>query len=250
MSDLRHPDDAVDRELTAHVLGELDAVESDRLQQRLRNDPELRSRLKQLSATVVVLSQLPREAWEPEEPPPPPNVDLGTPTAAPAATLPERAHRRRRLRLPGAHVMRRPLTTVAAAAALVAVGVLVGVLVKSSSGSTSARIVASARLAPIANLDPSARGVFQLASDRTARFEVSGLTRTDSHHVYELWLMDTTRDLISIATFRVNATGRAQLTLTLPAAPAHFRYLDVSLQPLDGSAAHSKISVLRGPTPI
>jgi len=231
------------------VLGELDAVESERLEQRLRDDPELRSRLTQLSATVLALSQLPREAWEPEEPPPPPAVDLGSPAAAPPAALAEHARRRRRLRLPGGQLITRPLTTVAAAAALVAVGVLVGVVVKSSSGSTSAQIVASAQLAPIDNLDPAARGDFQLASDQTARFEVSGLTPTDGRHVYELWLMDTTRDLISIATFRVSSTGRAQLTLTLPAAPTHFHYLDVSLQPLDGTATHSKISVLRGPTP-
>ena len=78
-------------------------------------------------------------------------------------------------------------------------------------------------------MDPSARAVFRLASDETARFEVSGLAPTDGRHVYELWLMDSTSDLISVATFRVNAAGRAQLTLTLPAAPSHFRYLDVSL---------------------
>jgi len=79
--------------------------------------------------------------------------------------------------------------------------------------------------------------------------EVSGLQPTDAGHVYELWLMDSTRDLISVATFRVNAAGAAQITAPLPAPPSHFRYLDVSLQPLDGTALHSSQSVLRGRTP-
>ena len=247
MSDLHNLDDAVEQELVAYALGELDAVESERLEQRLADDPDLRSRFTELSATALSLSQLPAEAWEPEEPPRPPALNLLTPTSASAATPSTR--RRHRLQLLGGWLALRPLATVAAAAALVAVGVLVGVLVRSSSGSTSTHIVASAQLAPIDRVDPSARAVFRLAADRTAQFDVSGLAPTDSRHVYELWLMDSASDLISIATFRVDSAGRAQLALSLPVAPSHFRYLDVSLQPLDGTALHSKISVLRGTAP-
>jgi hypothetical protein len=247
VSGLHHPDNAVERELIAYAFDELDAAERERLEQRLAGDPDLRSRLAELRATALALSRLPGEAWEPEEPPPPPALDLGAASSA-AAGMPN-ARRLRGPRSLRGRLVLRPLTAVVAAAALVAVGVLVGVLVRSSSSSTSAHIVASARLTPIGNEDSSARAVFRLASDQTARFEVSGLAPTDSRHVYELWLMDSTSDLISIATFRVNSAGRAQLTLTLPAAPSHFRYLDVSLQPLDGTALHSKISVLRGETP-
>jgi anti-sigma-K factor RskA len=249
MSNLRRPDDGLERELVAHALGELAAVERERLEQRLADDPDLRSRFAEARATVLALSQLPREAWETEEPPPAPALDLDPPTSAAARTLPDHAGRRRRPRLLGGQVTMRPLATVVAATALVALGVLVGVLVKSSSGSPTAPIVASAHLAPIANVDPSARAVFRLEADQTASFKVSGLAPTDSRHVYELWLMDSTRDLVSIATFRVGSAGRAQLTMTLPVSPSHFRYLDVSLQPLDGTAAQSKISVLRGATP-
>jgi hypothetical protein len=60
--------------------------------------------------------------------------------------------------------------------------------------------------------------------------------------------MDSTSDLVSIATFRVTAAGRAQLTLPLPTSPSHFRYLDISLQVVHGSAVHSAESVLRGRT--
>lgn len=249
MSDVRHPDEALERELIAYVLGELGATESEQLEQRLAaGDSDLRSRLAELSATTLALSRLPDEAWAPlEEPPPPPALDVGAPRSA-AARRPHRETARRPLLL-GGRLSIRPLAAAAAAAVLVATGVLVGALIKSSAASTAARIVASADLKPIDSVDPTARAVFRLASDRTARFEVSNLAPTDSHHVYELWLMDSTRDLVSIATFRVDAGGRAQLTLTLPVAPSHFRYLDVSLQPLDGTALHSNISVLRGAAP-
>jgi anti-sigma-K factor RskA len=237
------PGEAGERELIAYALGELDAVENERLEQRLADDPDLRAQLRELDATVLALAQLPGEAWEREQPPPPPALGLDAAKSAPSP------RGRRRPRLPGARRGLRPLATLAGAAALVAAGVLVGVAARSSSGSATAHIVASAQLAPIDNANHSARAVFRLASDRTARFAVSGLAPTDSNHVYELWLMDSTKDLISIATFRVNPDGRAQLTLTLPTAPSHFRYLDVSLQPLDGTAVHSKTSVLRGATP-
>jgi anti-sigma-K factor RskA len=249
MSNLRQPDDGVERELVAHALGELDAVERERLERRLADDPDLRSRFADASATVLALSQLPREAWDAGEPPPAPTLEIDPPTSAAASTLPEHAGRRRRLRWPGGPFTVRPLATVVAATALVAIGVLVGVVVKSTSGSTTARIVAITQLAPIDKVDPSARAVFRLESDQTASFTVSGLAPTDSRHVYELWLMDSTRDLVSIATFRVGSAGHAQLTMTLPVSPSHFHYLDVSLQPLDGTAAQSKISVLRGATP-
>lgn len=107
----------------------------------------------------------------------------------------------------------------------------------------------SARLVPVDAADPAGRAVFRLASDRrSARLEVNGLAPTDTGHVYELWLMDSPSGLISIATFRVDSAGRAQLTMAVPTDPQHFRHLDVSLQPLDGTARHSSVSVLRGTT--
>jgi anti-sigma factor RsiW len=247
VSGVHYPDDAVERELIAYALGELDTTQRDRLERRLAGDPELRSRLSDLNATVLALSQLPGEAWAPEQPPPPPALELGPPSSAPAPR--PSARRRRGLRSLRGQLALRPFTTAVAAAALVAVGVLAGVAIRSSSGSAATHVIANSKLVPIDNVDPSARAVFALTSEQTARFEVSGLAPTDGRHVYELWLMDSTSDLISIATFRVNAAGHAELTLTLPTAPSHFRYLDVSLQPLDGTALHSSISVLRGATP-
>jgi anti-sigma factor RsiW len=49
MSNLRQPDDGVERELVAHALGELDAVERERLERRLADDPDLRSRFAEAS---------------------------------------------------------------------------------------------------------------------------------------------------------------------------------------------------------
>jgi hypothetical protein len=134
------------------------------------------------------------------------------------------------------------------AVAVLAVGVAIGIAIGSSSSGSSPATVATARLSPIGGADPSARGVFRLAADRTARLAVSGLAPTGSRHVYELWLMNSTSDLISVATFRVSDGGRADITLSLPVSPSHFRYLDISRQPLDGTAVHSDASVLRAPT--
>jgi anti-sigma-K factor RskA len=240
-------DDAAERELVAYALGDLDPAERERLEQLLARDGDLQARLTELTATTLALSQLPGEAWELEEPPPPPALDPGTRVTA--STRVARARHRGILRLGRREFVLRPLTLAVAATTLVALGALIGVVVRSSSGSTRARILASARLAPIDDVDPSARAVFGLTSAQTARFAVSGLAPTDKGHVYELWLMDSTSDLISVATFRVNSAGSAHLTLALPTSPSHFHYLDVSLQPLDGVALHSKTSVLRGATP-
>lgn len=233
--------EALDPELVAYVLDELDPGARERLDQRLQADRALRVRLAELSATVGALAQLPAQAWDREEPPP-----LRPPVSAGSAPAPALRARPPRL----AAAVRRVLAPLPAALAIAAlgIGVLIGVGV-AGGGPAGPAIVATADLLPIDGTNPSARGVFRLASGRIGRLEVNGLRPTDGRHVYELWLMDSTRDLISVATFRVNAAGDAQITSPLPAAPSHFRYLDVSLQPLDGTALHSSQSVLRGRTP-
>jgi anti-sigma-K factor RskA len=243
MSSGHQRQDALDPELVAYVLDELDPDARERLERRLEGDRALRARLAELSATVGALTELPAQAWDREEPP-----RLGAPASARIVGAPARVRRPPRLRLaPAVRRLLAPLPAALGIAAL-AIGVLIGVGV-AGSGPAGPAIVATADLLPIDGTRPSASGVFRLASGRIGRLEVSGLQPTDAGHVYELWLMDSTRDLISVATFRVNAAGAAQITAPLPAPPSHFRYLDVSLQPLDGTALHSSQSVLRGRTP-
>jgi anti-sigma-K factor RskA len=239
MSRGREHDGALERELAAYALGELDAAQRGRLERMLDDDPQLRARVEILTDAIDAMAELPAEAWDGV--PAPPLEPVASPAPEPArAPAIARPVRRRWLTRPAA---------VGLALAGLAAGLVVGVAVAPSGAPRAPATLAEAQLLPIDGTSPAARGVFRLAADQTARLAVSGLAPTDRGHVYELWLMDSTRDLISVATFRVSASGRADVTLPLPAAPSHFRYLDVSLQPLDGTALHSSHSVLRGSTP-
>ena len=64
---------------------------------------------------------------------------------------------------------------------------------------------------------------------------------------YELWLLNSADDLVSLGSFRVPASGEADVTVPLPADPEGFAALDISAEPDDGDPAHSTRSVLRAP---
>jgi hypothetical protein len=64
---------------------------------------------------------------------------------------------------------------------------------------------------------------------------------------YELWLMTSDTDLVSVASFRVGSTGTADLDLALPAEPSKYEFLDISLQRVSSGATISQDNVLRGP---
>jgi hypothetical protein len=61
-----------------------------------------------------------------------------------------------------------------------------------------------------------------------------------------VWLMNSTRDLVAVTSFRVSSAGRARVTVILPVDPRRFRYIDVSLQRAAAGPEHSGDSVLRG----
>jgi hypothetical protein len=66
---------------------------------------------------------------------------------------------------------------------------------------------------------------------------------------YELWLMTSRTDLVSVTSFRTGASGTALLRLVLPDNPSHYRFLDVSVQRVDSGAAISRDNVLRAAIP-
>ena len=78
--------------------------------------------------------------------------------------------------------------------------------------------------------------------------DVSGLAPSDGGAFYELWLLDDADRMVSLGSFRVPASGRAEIDVPLPVPVTDFRYIDVSREPDDGDPAHSGDSVLRGPT--
>lgn len=177
------------------------------------------------------LEQLPREAWDRPSPPP-------APWPAAAAVAPQRRP-----------LLRRLLVVSVAAAALLTLGVAVGVLLTGDGDNGRSGGARDLALAPVGGRGQGATGSVSLVpragGDATVR--VSGMRPNGGGDFYELWLLGDKGELISLGSFRVPRSGSAELTVPLPVDPARFRYLDVSREPDDGDPAHSTISILRGP---
>ena len=78
--------------------------------------------------------------------------------------------------------------------------------------------------------------------------DVSGLPASQGGDRYELWLLNSPDDLVSLGSFRVGESGAASVQVPLPVPPEQFAFIDVSVEPGDGNPAHSGNSVLRAPT--
>jgi anti-sigma-K factor RskA len=158
-----------------------------------------------------------------------------------------REPRARRGRLWGS-LSPRPLVAVAAACALLAVGVVAGLLVGSRGPDTPAGPELTLR--PL-TAEASAGGTARVRGTDPGTLEVTvhGLEATGDDRFYELWLMDSgARNLVSLGSFAVPASGAATVQVPLPADVTRFGYVDLSLEPADGDPAHSGDSVLRGAT--
>jgi hypothetical protein len=195
-------------------------------------DPARVAEAERLRPIVTRLESLERDEWDPP--------------GAPALVLPEpepepeRAPRRRRRVL-----TLRPLVAAGLALLLLAIGVGAGRLLGEGGGSDRGRVLA---LDPVEPAGRAAHGTATiLAHGGRARFVVRGLKPTANGGFYELWLMNSADDLVSLGSFRVPASGKAVVTVPLPADPDGFAALDISAEPADGNPAHSASSVLRAP---
>jgi anti-sigma-K factor RskA len=218
-----------------YVLGELDAQQRANAERRLREDAAFRREVERLSPVVARLEALPRDGWESLEPPP-----LRMP--ADAARAPARRRERRRLVL-------RPGVAVAASLALLGGGVAGGVVAVGGGGGEQAAAppIALSAVSP-AGQGASGEATVVRDSESTIRLELHGLAPTSRADAYEAWLMDDTKRLVSLGSFRVGPSGSATVTLPTPVAPGRYRFVDVSRERLDGNPGHSGSSVLRGPT--
>ena len=197
-------------------------------------DPARVAEAERLRPIVTRLESLERDEWDPP--------------AAPALVLPgrrerepERAPRRRRRVL-----TLRPLVAAGLALLLLAIGVGAGRLLGDDGRPDRGRVVA---LDPVQPAGGSAHGTATILgrAGGRARFVVRGLKPSANGGFYELWLMNSADDLVSLGSFRVPASGKAVVTVPLPADPDGFAALDVSAEPADGNPAHSASSVLRAP---
>lgn len=193
-------------------------------------DPARVAEARRLRPIVARLEALEREEWDPPEAPP-----LVLPRAPEPA--PRRARRRRLVTL-------RPLVAAGLALLLLAIGAGAGRLA-GGGREGGGRVVA---LDPVEPAGGSAHGTATiLAGGGRARFTVRGLKPSTDGDFYELWLMNSADDLVSLGAFRVPASGTATVTVPLPADPDRFSALDVSAEPADGNPAHGARSVLRAP---
>ena len=216
------------------IFGELTDAERAEAEERMRTDPEFREQVERLRPTVAQLEKLPDEAWQDLEPPPPPSVaDLA------GAAAHEHARPRRRLVL-------RPAFAVGLACALIAAGVVTGLMLNSDDEPPEGPVFA---LTPVDAGRPGETGEVELDDGRrNVVISVDGLPASGEDQFYEAWLLSETDDVVSLGGFRVGDDGTGELEAELPDDPSKYRFFDVSVEKADGDASHSGRSVLRSPT--
>jgi anti-sigma-K factor RskA len=224
-------DDAL---IADYLLGELPEPERTDVERRIARDPAFADAVGRMRSVVEGLEAVPDAGWPSGEPP-----------ALPALPPLPGLARPRRL----AWWTPRPALAAAAAAAVLAIGIAIGALVAGGGDDAPPEGPALA-LARLGDAGPSAEGEARVVGGTgdTLRVQVSGLQPSGAEAVYELWLLDGADRLLSLGSFRVPASGDAEVDVPLPVPVTDFRYIDVSLEPEDGDPAHSGDSVLRGPT--
>ena len=210
-----------DRDLAAEfVLGEIGESRRAEAERRLRADPAFRAEVEAMRSMTGRLRELPAEAWPPQP-------------------APSRSPRQWLSRI----WSWRPVPALASL--LVALAIGIGELL--AGGGERSAPTAALSLQPL-RAGSAAHGSVHMPAPGTMVLDVSGLRPAGPGHYYELWLMTSPSRTVPVASFSVNRKGHAEVRVPLPAAPATYRYFDVSRQATDAGTAHSGESVLRGPT--
>jgi hypothetical protein len=206
---------------------------------RPTDSPELEAELASMRSLTQMLEQLPGQAWSPK-------IAGNTATSQGA-----RAASRRRAWLGG---NLRAVPGLSAALATVALAFVIGALIHPFSGtgpSHASLTPAAARvvLKPLPGTPGASRAVaYMLPRGGHMRLDVRNLPPSKPGTYYELWLMTSNTDLVSVTSFRTGASRTASLQLVLPDDPGHYRYLDVSVQHV-GVGGISQHNVLRAAIP-
>ncbi len=212
-------------EIIDYLLGELDELERARFERGMQEDAELRAEVGRMSLVVGRLEDLSGEAW-----------DYAGAHRDQLSSAPE--HRERRAWF----TPRRAGFAFGAAAVLA--GILIVLLTARSTTAPTKTVVLTA----VEGAPARSHATATITGSERVQVNVEHLTPTDRLHYYELWLMTDATHLVPVASFRVNGRGTARLSLPLPASPAAYRYLNISLQNARAGSAISSLSVLRGPT--
>ncbi|HST43183.1 MAG TPA: hypothetical protein VLK58_26895 [Conexibacter sp.] len=231
-----------DAQLSDYLLGELDPAARERFEERLAREPELRAQAERLAPAVARLESLPEQAWDAL--PGGAGSAAGAGVGAQAGAGRGRAAGGPRRWLPAAP--RSWAATALAAVALLGAGIGIGVLVDGDGGGTRGGDGPAVVLAPLDSARVSAGATARMTGPNRMLLTIEDLPPAPAGSYYEAWLLNDPDDLVPVASFSVGADGRAVVEVPLPAAADRYRYLDVSLQRVDGGTEHSSDSVLRG----
>jgi anti-sigma-K factor RskA len=248
-----------DGNLSAYLLDELGDADRAAFEAAMTEDPALRAEVDRLRPVVARLERLEPAVWDP---PPPPPLDVrarsdeasspgdraGAASSGRRGAAERSPSRRARRRLFAGPLVLRPAAAALASLLLLAAGLGAGLLLGGEDGAAPDGPVRIVALGPVAPLGGSATGEARLArAGGTASVHVAGLRPSAPGAFYELWFIGADGELVSLGSFRVPASGVADVSVPLPADPGRFAALDVSVEPADGDPGHSKRSVLRAP---
>lgn len=244
------------RDLASYLLGELDESDRRDFARILAMDPSLAEEAAGLGRIVTRLDAVAAEAWELPEPPalrldPQALSEAEAPRQAPAVPSPAKARHESFLgRLFGGSMRLQPALAAGLVVLIFAGGLGAGLLIAgdSDTGADGQSVLAAQaiELQPVGTLNAGASGKAQLEdSGAKIRIRVNGLQPNRAGDFYEAWLMDQRNGLVSIGSFKVGDDGSAEIDLPVPVDPESFPVVDISLEPSDGSPAHSGKSVLR-----
>lgn len=223
-----------DAEIVDYLLGELPPDRRAALEERIARDRAFGEEVDRMRSLIADLEAVPALGWNAVEPPPLPDLP-------PLADL-SRPRRSRMLAV-------RPMVAAAASVVVLAAGIGLGAwLTDGGDGrGEDGPVLALGRLGSVG---AEARGEARLVSGGGdgLRLRVDGLPPSAADEFYELWLLDGPDRLVSLGSFRVPASGTADVAVPLPVPIDDFAFIDVSVEREDGDPAHSGDSVLRGPT--
>lgn len=213
------------------LLGGLTPEEHLIAERLVREDPAFRAEVDRLRRTAASLNATTPIAGDP------PPLDLDAARAA----RPSAAGRRR---APRRSLVLRPAFAALSAALLLAAGAGGGALLSGGDDEPTRAPATAVALDAFDGAPAPQRATVALRSD-AAGLDVRGLAPSRRGEHYELWLLNSGTDLVSVGTFRVGADGRVTADFPLGVDPDRYAFLDVSVEPDDGNPAHSTRSVLR-----
>lgn len=223
-------------DLSSYLLGELGPQEQAAFEQRLAQDAQLSAEVRRLAPVVQSLESMPGTAWRTLSTPS--TGGAGPPQSAADGDLVARPRPLKR------RLLLRPATAVAAAVVLFAAGFGVRTVLRAPGHGAALRAQIALHVLPGA--PAGASGTATTTSDDYIEIAVRGLSPNRPGAFYEAWLMTSRRELVSLASFTVDAHGLAVVRVRLPAPARDYRYVDVSAQRAGEGTAHSATSVLRG----